>query len=442
MRLRVQPARAPLSGTYRPPGDKSVSHRAAILGGLAHGETLISGFLDSADTRATLGAMAALGAGVSEADGIIRVRGGRLHAPAGELDLGNSGTGMRLLAGALAGHPDLFGTEIRLVGDASLSARPMGRIIEPLRRMGADIDSNDGCAPLVIRPRALTGIRHESKVASAQVKSAVLLAGLFASGETVVVEPGVSRDHSERMLPAFGARLHDASPGVAIAGGQKLSGIPVAVPGDLSSAAFIIAAASLVPGSRVHLAEVGINPTRDGFLRIVEQMKADVGVTAQVDAAGEPVASLEVVAADMIGKDIDPAMVPLAIDEFPVLMALAARAKGRTRIRGAEELRVKESDRLAVMCRELARLGVEVDECADGADVVGGQVRGGRVDSHGDHRIAMSLAVLGLVAEAPIEIENAEWIRTSYPGFVDDMRALGAEMEWSSEQSTGKASPA
>ncbi|NBD96391.1 MAG: 3-phosphoshikimate 1-carboxyvinyltransferase [Gammaproteobacteria bacterium] len=430
MRLIVQPATRALSGRYRPPGDKSVSHRAAILGGLAGGETEIHGFLDSADTRATLGAMRQLGARVQEADGIIRVRGGSLTPPSGALDLGNSGTGIRLLAGALSGHPDLLGACIELAGDESLSRRPMARIIEPLARMGARIDSREGRAPLAIEPTALSGRRHALNVASAQVKSAILLAGMFAEGETVVVEPGVSRDHTERMLPAFGVSLHNAEPGVAVRGGQVLSGARIDVPGDLSSAAFALAAGLLVEGSGLALDGVGLNPTRSGFVDIVRAMGASIGIEGDRTEGGEPLGRVSVEGGALSGVDIAPELVPLAIDEFPLIMAMAAAAEGVTRIRGASELRVKESDRIAVMCRELARLGVQVEEFDDGAAVTGGRVRGGEVDSHGDHRVAMSFAVLALVAEAPVAIDNAEWIETSYPGFVDDMRALGAEMVW------------
>lgn len=430
MKLIVYPAARALKGRYRPPGDKSVSHRTAILGGLAAGETEIHGFLDSADTRATLSAMQQLGAGIDESDGVIRMQGGSLRSPTGTLDLGNSGTGMRLLAGALAGHPDLIGCRIELAGDDSLSRRPMGRIIEPLARMGAKIDSREGRAPLAIEPTALTGRRHVLNVASAQVKSAILLAGLFADGETVVVEPGVSRDHTERMLPAFGASLHDGAPGVAIHGGQALSGTRIEVPGDLSSAAFALAAGLLAEDSEIELYGVGLNPTRSGFIDIVRGMGAGVQIEGDQTAGGEPLGRLIVKADSLAGVDIAPDLVPLAIDEFPLVMALAAAADGRTRIRGARELRVKESDRIAVMCRELARLGVAVEEFDDGAVIDGGRVSGGEVDSHGDHRVAMSLAVLALAAEGPVAIDNAEWIRTSYPGFVDDMTALGAEMEW------------
>lgn len=433
MRLIVEPAHAALKGRCRVPGDKSISHRLAMLGGMAEGETRITGYLESADTRATLAAMAALGAEVVESDGEIRIRGGALKAPAGDLDLGNSGTGVRLLAGALAGHPDLVGAQLRLVGDASLSKRPMGRIIDPLRQMGAEIADQSGCLPLVLKPKALQGIRFRPAMASAQVKSAVLLAGLFADGETIVTEPGPSRDHTERLLPAFGVKIERQGDEIHLRGGQALKGGVFQVPGDLSSAAFALAAGLLVPGSEVELDGVGLNPTRDGVLRILQSMGGNVSVIPGQMVGSEPVGSLKSRASALRGVDIPAEWVPLAIDEFPIIMALAAAAEGRTVISGAEELRVKESDRLAVMCRELDRLGVRVEETPDGSIVHGGCVRGGRVDSHGDHRIAMSLAVLGLVADGQVLIDNAEWIRTSYPGFIDDMRRLGANIYWEDE---------
>jgi 3-phosphoshikimate 1-carboxyvinyltransferase len=433
MKLIVKPATRGLAGTYTPPGDKSISHRLAILGGLAPGETRITGFLDAADTRATLAAMAALGAQVEEDENGILVRGGQLQPPAGALDLGNSGTGMRLLAGALAGRPELFGQEITLIGDESLSQRPMGRIIEPLTAMGARIESRQGRAPLAIFPQPLKGIRYAMPVASAQVKSALLLAGLAAQGDTVVIEPGPSRDHSERLLPAFGVQLHDGEPGIAIRGGQALDGGSFHVPGDLSSATFAMAAALLVPGSDVRFDNVGLNPTRDGVLRIFHAMGGQLALTPGADVGAEPVGSIRVRSSALRGIDIPGDWVPLAIDEFPMVMAMAAAVPGTTLIRGAGELRVKESDRLAVMCEQLKRLGVQLEEAPDGAVIHGGPVRGGQVDSQGDHRIAMSLAVLGLVAEGCVEIENAEWIRTSYPGFVTDLQNLGADMAWSQD---------
>jgi 3-phosphoshikimate 1-carboxyvinyltransferase len=428
--LRIRPASRPLSGHYSPPGDKSVSHRVAILGGLAEGETRVTGFLEAQDTRATLAAMHQLGARVREEGDAIHIRGGHLSPPDGELDLGNSGTGMRLMAGMLSGHGDLRGSEITLVGDASLSARPMGRIIDPLKEMGADIRANDARAPLTIRPQALQAIRYAMPVASAQVKSAILLAGLSARGETVVVEPGPSRDHTERLLPAFGIPMLDGNPGVGVRGGQALSAAEVHVPGDLSSAAFVLAAASLVPDSEVTLDNVGLNPTRDGVLRILDAMNADIERESGQAVGLEPVGVLRARHRRLRGLAVPAAWVPLAIDEFPIIMALAAAADGETVIRGAQELRVKESDRIAVMCEALAAVGVEVRETPDGAVIRGGRVCGGRVDSHGDHRIAMSMAVLALIAEEDVLIDRAEWIATSYPGFVDDLRALGADLEW------------
>lgn len=433
MELIVTPVEQPLRGAVRPPGDKSISHRAAILGGLATGETRIRGFLEADDTRATLDAMQQLGAEVTRDGDAIGIRGGRLRAPASALDLGNSGTGMRLLAGALSGHPDLFGIRLELVGDASLSRRPMQRIVAPLGEMGARIHTTAGHAPLHIWPTRLHGIRYRAPVASAQVKSAVLLAGVCAGGDTVYEEPAASRDHTERMLPAFGAALARDRRAIRMTGPARLRGASVDVPGDLSSAAFLAAAAALVSGSRVAIGPVGVNPTRDGFLRVLERMGADVRRRPS-DSEGpgtEPVADLDVRGgATLAGIDIPPEWVPLAIDEFPVIMALAAAASGATTVSGAAELRVKESDRIAVMVRQLRRLGVTADERDDGARIVGGRVRGGRVDAEGDHRIAMSLAVLGLVAESPVAIAGAEWIRTSYPEFPEQLRSLGARVRW------------
>jgi len=432
--LRVRPAARALSGRVRPPGDKSISHRSAILGGLAEGTTEIEGFLVAEDTLATLTAMETLGARVERDGARVRIAGGRLAAVDLELDLGNSGTGMRLLAGALCGHPDLYRASVTLTGDASLSRRPMQRIVTPLRRMGASIESKAGCAPLRIRPRSLSGIEYRCPVASAQIKSAVLLAGVFAHGATRVIEPGPSRDHTERMLPVFGQPLRREGFDVGLDGGGRLTGARVEVPGDLSSAAFAIAAALLVPGSQVRIDSVGVNPTRDGFLRIVEAMggpvRGEPGDEARREGE-EPVTAIDVRApASLSGLEIPASWVPLAIDEFPVIMALAAAADGETIISGAAELRVKESDRLAVMVRQLRRLGVRAEERGDGAIIRGGPVRGGRVDAEGDHRIAMALAVLGLVAEDDVTIDGAGWIRTSYPGFVEALSGIGAELAW------------
>ena len=429
-RLRIRPAAAPLRGRCRPPGDKSVSHRVAILGGLAEGPTRIGGFLEAQDTRATLKAMALLGAEVEEAGNEITIRGGHLAPPVQPLDLGNSGTGMRLLCGMLAGRADMQGSEITLVGDASLSSRPMGRIIDPLTAMGAQIESDQQRAPLRIRPQALKAIRYSMPVASAQVKSALLLAGLSAAGDTVVIEPGPSRDHTERLLPAFGVPVLDGTPGVGVRGGSKLTGTSIHVPGDLSSAAFLLAAAFLVPGSEIEMENVGLNPTRDGFLRVVEALGARLELQLDASVGLEPVGTLLARHSPLQGIAIPAGWVPLAIDEFPIIMALAAAAQGQTVIQGAQELRVKESDRIAVMCAALRSLGISVAETPDGAVIDGGVIQGGTVDSHGDHRIAMSAAVLGLIARDEVIIEQAEWIATSYPGFVDDLNDLGADAAW------------
>lgn len=429
-RLKVTPVSQPLRGHNRPPGDKSISQRAAILGGLASGQTEITGFLDGDDARATLGAMAALGARVEHQGEEVRIQGGALRVPDKALDLGNSGTGLRLLAGALAGLPALHGARVELVGDASLSARPMGRIIEPLIRMGARIESREGRAPLILHPGPLHGVEHELNIASAQVKSCLLLAGMHARGHTVVREPGHSRDHTERMLPAFGIPVEVSGLVSAIQGGGQLAGTRVEVPGDPSSAAFVLTAAALVPGSELELERVGLNPTRTGFFELLREMGCDLQILERSQAGGEPVGRLRLAAGPLRGIEVAPEQVPAAIDEFPLLMVLAALAQGRTVIRGAAELRVKECDRIAVMCQQLTALGVQVEELEDGAIVHGGTVQGGVVQAHDDHRIAMSFAVLGLAARAPIVIEGAEWITTSYPRFVEDLRALGARLDW------------
>ncbi|NDY95402.1 3-phosphoshikimate 1-carboxyvinyltransferase [Wenzhouxiangella limi] len=433
MKLIVRPCARPLTGRRQPPGDKSISHRLAILGGLAAGQSTITGYLQSADTLATLAAIEQLGARVEREQDEIRIHGGLGPIERASLDLGNSGTGVRLLAGALAGRSELFGAELVLTGDASLSSRPMARIIDPLDSMGAEISARDGRLPLRIRPRPLRAVRYRPKMASAQVKSAVLLAGLVAEGETVLVEPGPSRDHTERLLPALGVDVQRVGDEIRLRGGQALSGGRFHVPGDLSSAAFLLAAGLLVPGSDIEVDNVGLNPSRDGVLRIFAAMQGRVDRAAASTVGDEPVGQLRARGSTLRGVSIPPDWVPLAIDEFPIVMALAAAADGTTRISGAEELRVKESDRLAVMCRQLLRLGVDLEETPDGALIHGGTVEGGVVDSCGDHRIAMSLAVLGLVARGPVTICNAQWIRTSYPGFADDLAALGAELEWQEE---------
>lgn len=438
MDLKSSPIASPLAGRYRPPGDKSISHRLALLSALAEGTSHIHGYLDSADTIATAVATEALGAEIEWArtpHGFnLIVEGGRLHAPQASLDFGNSGTGIRLMAGVLAGlgHRLEFANQcIQLIGDESLSRRPMSRIVEPLRVLGGDVQASDGRAPLFVRPSQLTGQTHVLKVASAQVKSAILLAALNASGQTRITEPAPSRDHTERLLQAYGVvvdRISETE--VSLLGGQTLSAGVFEVPGDISSAAFVMAAGLLVPGSDIVVEHVGLNPTRDGILRVIDAMGGAPDVTVDPKANGEPIGSISIKSASLQGLSIPPEWVAQAIDEFPIIMGMAALAKGETLIVGAEELRVKESDRLALMCSELTKLGVDIEEMPDGALVRGGQIKGGIVECAGDHRIAMTFAVLGLVAEGPITIRDAHWMQTSYPGFVDDLNRLGAQLEW------------
>ncbi len=420
-----------LMGGLRVPGDKSISHRAVMLGALARGRTEINGFLAGADALSTCEIFRAMGVTIDgPVDGHLVVHGvgvKGLRAPAGVLDCGNAGTAMRLIAGVMAGQP--FASE--LTGDASLQRRPMRRVIAPLTAMGAKIDSRDGLPPLRITPAGgLHGIHYDMPVASAQVKSAILLAGLFASGETRVTEPAPTRDHTERMLAAFGVTVQREGAAVTIAGGQPLTATRIDVPADVSSAAFFMVAASITPGSDIILEHVGINPTRIGILHILTAMGADITLLEQGLAGDEPVADIRVRHAPLHGITIDPAWVPLAIDEFPVVFVAAACATGRTVLTGAEELRVKESDRIAVMAQGLQALGVQASATADGMIIEGvGEARpaftGGRVDSHGDHRIAMAFAVASLRASDTILIDDTRNVATSFPGFTDCCARLG-----------------
>ena len=428
MILTVEPADTGLKGEITPPGDKSISHRAMIFSSLATGQSELSGLLESEDTLATLKACEQLGAGVQRSHGKIYISGtgGDLKSPPGGiLDMGNSGTAMRLLAGVLSGQN--FGST--LTGDESLNSRPMSRIVVPLTLMGANITASEsGTAPLLIKAGiGLRGIEYVSPVASAQIKSCVLLAGLFASGTTRVAEPHLSRDHTERMLPVFGVTLPAPC---SVNGGSRMRAASFTVPGDISSAVFVLAAAAMTPGSDVTVRRVGLNPTRTGFLRCLEAMGADINIINQSDQNSEPVADIRLLfKAGLKAIDVPEALVPDMIDELPLLMALAVTAMGITRIRGAAELRVKESDRLAVMAAGLKKMGVELKEYPDGVDIKGGKVSAACVESAGDHRCAMSFAVLGLVAPSQVKIENAEFIATSYPGFKDDMNRLGANMQ-------------
>jgi 3-phosphoshikimate 1-carboxyvinyltransferase len=453
-RLIVHPS-GPLRGAVAAPGDKSISHRALLLSALAEGETKIHGWVDADVCQATLRCVRALGVQVDQHDATtLTVRGaGRagLREPADVLDCAGSGTTMRLLAGILAGQP--FTSVV--TGSEALRRRPMGRVAEPLRLMGATVlGRQDGrLPPLAIRGGRLAGIDYTMPVASAQVKSAILLAGLFASGETVVREPGPARDHTERMLEQFQVDVRVAAEGTGAAirllGGQQLIGGGVLhVPADFSSAAFPLVAGALVPGSDLRLLGVGVNPTRIGLADLLTEMGGDLQIydrrqTIEPDerpmpgrpaSRGEPLADLAVRSSALHGVTVGGEVVVRTIDEFPIFAVAATRAEGVTVIREAAELRVKESDRIGAVCRELRKMGAEVAEQPDGMIIRGpAQLKGAVVDSHHDHRLAMSLAVAALVADGPTEVLDAAVIRDSFPNFVETMCTLGADLEWAED---------
>ena len=428
-RFIVQPGGS-LSGNLRVPGDKSISHRSIMLGALAEGVTEIDGFLEGEDALATLHAFRDMGVVIEGPQGgRVRVHGVGLYGlkgPERALYMGNSGTSMRLLMGLLAGQ----GFDTELTGDASLTRRPMERVAKPLRDMGATVSTTgNGTPPVNIRGgRRLKGIDYDMPVASAQVKSAVLLAGLYAEGETAVTEPAPTRDHTERMLTGFGYAVRREGSRVSLRGGGKLTACSLDVPADISSAAFFLVAASIAEGSSLILRHVGINPTRTGVIDILRLMGADIRVENPRDAGGEPVADLHVTSAPLKGIEIPEHLVPLAIDEFPAIFVAAACAAGETRLRGAEELRVKESDRIQVMADGLAALGVEVETFDDGIRIIGGPIGGGEVHSHGDHRIAMSFAMAGLRASGPITIHDCANVATSFPGFAELAAGAGLKL--------------
>ena len=417
---------AALRGELLVPGDKSVSHRAIMFGALADGVTRIDGFLEGEDTRATAAIFARLGVCIeAPSPGVRIVHGVGLHGlqpPDGPLDCGNAGTAMRLLAGLLAGQR----FDSVLVGDESLSKRPMRRVIEPLEAMGAVIESSDGRAPLRIRGgQALRGIEYTLPVASAQLKSAMLLAGLYAQGETHVREPHPTRDYTERMLAAFGAPCAFVPGEAALLGGFPLQARDISVPADFSSAAFFLVAACVVPGSALLLRRVGMNPRRTGLLHVLRAMGADIAEENAGEQGGEPVADLRVRHAPLRGIEVPVEHVPDMIDEFPALFVAAACAEGATVVSGAAELRVKESDRIATMAAGLRALGIEVDETPDGATIQGGRLSGGVVDSHGDHRIAMAFAIAAQLADGEVRIGDVANVATSFPGFDDLARTAG-----------------
>jgi 3-phosphoshikimate 1-carboxyvinyltransferase len=424
----VKPA-GPLRGMVTVPGDKSVSHRVMLLGAVASAPLEATGFLRSADCMATWHAVEMLGARVEDLPGgAVRVTPPeRLVAPDGELDFGNSGTGIRLMSGLLAGRE----IPAVLTGDASLRRRPMERVAAPLRLMGARLETTAGCPPVRLSPAGgLRAVDYGMPVASAQVKSALLLAGLSASGRTVVRQPAVTRDHTERMLAALGCQVEMGAWGASVEGPCRPQGGQVAVPGDLSSAAFFIVAGLLAAGDEpLELAGVGLNPTRTGLLDILRLMGGRIEMCNLREACGEPVADLKVWRSDLHGVDVPPELVPLAIDEFPVLFVAAALATGRTRVRGAEELRVKESDRIGVMARALSVAGIELSEHPDGIDITGGRLRAATIDSAGDHRVAMAFAVGAARAEGPIRVLDVANVATSYPGFAQDAARIGLPID-------------
>jgi 3-phosphoshikimate 1-carboxyvinyltransferase len=425
----------PLAGSIRPPGDKSITHRALLCGLLADGTTFIEGANPGEDCLATRRCAEALGAVVEGPLETPQVRGaaGRLSAPAAPLDCGNSGTTLRLLAGVLAGQP----FEAVLGGDASLSARPVDRVIEPLRRMGATLTAREGdrLPPLTVRGGPLRGMTFTHPTASAQVSSAILFAGVQATGPTGVTTAAGVRDHTVRILPAFGVPVEqrERSCGpleIRVSGPCRLRGCRVRVPGDFSAAAFLLAAAAATPGSRVQVKGVGLNETRIRLLEVLQDMGASVEVSGVGRLGEEPVGDVTVGGPAELSAGYIPADRAVALlDEVPAWAIAASAARGRSRLRGADELRVKESDRLGALAEGLGALGVRVEETSGGLDIVGGPVSGGTVDARGDHRIAMALALVGLRATGPVRVEDAGCVATSYPAFAEDVRSLGARVE-------------
>lgn len=424
--LTITPSRGPLRGTVTLPGDKSVTHRALLLSALAEGTATVSGYCRGEDCLNTLKALQELGVPIQVGPESLQVKGQGLWGlsePTRPLDLGNSGTGFRLLAGILAGQP-FFSV---LTGDDSLRSRPMSRIVLPLRSMGATIAGRqDGqFAPLAISGTQLKGMAYESPIASAQVKSALLLAGLFAEGDTRFTEPQLSRDHTERMYRYFGIPLDSDGLTLTVKGGHGFGARDLQVPGDMSAAAFFLVAGTIVPGSEITLLNVGMNPARTGILDILNAMGADIVVTNAREASGEPVADLVVRSASLRGVTIGGDAIPQAIDEFPIICIAAAFAKGETRVSGAQELRVKETDRIHAMVTELQKVQVDIQETEDGFVIQGGSgISGGICSSYGDHRVAMSMAIAGLMADSPIRVDDIDCIETSFPGFQNKLLEL------------------
>ncbi len=417
-----------LRGEITVPGDKSISHRAVMFGSLAQGTTTVENFLRGADCLSTIDCFRRLGIQIDETPELITIHGKGLHgltAPSQLLDAGNSGTTTRLISGILSGQS----FETTLTGDASIQKRPMKRIIEPLTQMGASITSlhGNGCAPLNIQGRPLHGIHYTTKVASAQVKSSILLAGLYADSATSVTEPALSRNHSELMLRQFGADVQTEGTTATIQPGPALAGQKIVVPGDISSAAYFIAAACITPDSELLIRNVGTNPTRDGILRVCRMMNADVTILPHAQNDGEPSADLLIRSSSLKGCVIEGELIPTLIDELPVIAVMACFAEGTTIIRDAAELKVKESNRIDVMAENLTAMGAQVTATDDGLIIEGGRpLRGAAIDSHLDHRIAMSFAVAALNTDGETEIQDAECVNISYPAFYQDLNRISS----------------
>lgn len=425
MRFQVKPGGS-ITGRLRAPGDKSMSHRTIMLGSIAEGITEATGFLEGQDALCTVNAFRAMGVTIDgPRNGQVRIQGVGLHGlkePNETLDMGNSGTSIRLISGLLAAQS----FDATMTGDASLTKRPMGRVITPLQQMGAVIDSHDERPPLTVRGgQSLKGIHYTMPMASAQVKSCVLLAGLYAEGRTSVIEPAPTRDHTERMLQGFGYAVDSENGVISLSGGGNLQGAQLDIPADISSAAFFLVAASISEGSDLILEHVGINPTRSGVITILTLMGADIEIMNERTVGGEPVADLRVRSAELKGIEIPEELVPLAIDEFPVLFIAAACADGETVLSGAEELRVKESDRIASMAEGLTRLGIANEVMPDGIRIQGGQMTGGEIDTYHDHRIAMSFSIAALRANGDIIVNDCDHVATSFPSFASLSKGIG-----------------
>lgn len=417
-----------LSGSIHIPGDKSISHRAAMLASIAQGRSNIRGFLWSQDCRATVQALQQMGVQFAIHQDQLQVDGVGLYGlkpPSQPLYLANSGTSMRLLAGMLAGQA----FDSMLIGDDSLLARPMGRIVEPLSLMGAKISSTDGKAPLTIKGKqTLAGIHYQLPIASAQVKSAIIFAGMYAQGQTTITEPAITRDHSERMLESFHYPLSKDNNSITITGGSELKSCDIQIPADLSSAAFFIVGAAISPGSDITLSHVGINPTRIGVITILRQMGADIQILNERNVGSEPIADIRVRYSKLHGIEIPQKFISLAIDEWPIILVAAACAEGKMTLRGAEELRYKESDRIAAMAKGFSQLGITATPYPDGIVVIGGQINKGTVESFGDHRIAMSFIIAAMRAQGVVQVNDCGNIDTSFPNFIEIAQKAGLDI--------------